>query len=113
MRSRSCVGPVRSCAVGRALRGIARPPTQQVVARIEANKGEFAGRADLQGPADRPEHLLRIPGPAAVGQAIFDAATARVIAQVHADNYRIYGARKVNAEMLRLRHRWLAAPSSG
>jgi putative transposase len=35
-------------------------------------------------------------------RSVTDVATTQVIAKVHADNYGVYGARKVHAEMLRL-----------
>jgi hypothetical protein len=35
-----------------------------------------------------------------------------VIQRVHAENYGVYGARKVHAEVRRQAIRWLGAPSS-
>lgn len=37
-------------------------------------------------------------------RTVSDAATTKVIAKVHADNYGVYGARKVHAELLRMEH---------
>jgi putative transposase len=41
-----------------------------------------------------------------------DAATTGVIEKVHAENYGVYGARKVHAEVRRQGIRWPAAPWS-
>jgi len=52
----------------------------------------------------------RTPPPSA--RSVTDAATTAVIAKVHAENYGVYAARKMHAEVLRQGHRWPDAPSS-
>ena len=85
--------------------------TAVLVDYIDQHRDQVRGRADLHGPhrgrdADRPEHLLRRQDQAtlsAVGQR--RARPAQVIEQVHADNYGVYGVRKMHAELNRQGHR--------
>ena len=46
-------------------------------------------------------------------RSIRDVATTAVIAKVHADNFGVYGARKVHAELRRQGTSWLGARSNG
>ncbi|WP_237682919.1 IS3 family transposase [Mycolicibacterium agri] len=83
---------------GEFLRGGARPPTQEIVDFIDANREEFSGRAHLHGPAQRrpaggPEHLLRRQNPPAVRGARRGPGPA--LRQLWEDNYCVYGARKL------------------
>ena len=62
-------------ASGEFLRGGARPPTQEIVAFIDANRERVRGRAHLHRPAisrgaGGPEHLLREQGAHAVGAGL-------------------------------------------
>ena len=69
------------------LRGGARPPTQQVVAYVEANREEFGVEpicAALQ-VAPSTYYAARSRPPSA--RSLTDAATTAVIEQVHAANY--------------------------
>lgn len=76
-----------------------------IVAFIDAHKDQFGVEpicTDLQvAPSTYYAHRARPPS----ARSVRDAATTRVIAQVHADNYGVYGARKVHAEMVRAGHR--------
>ena len=51
-------------------------------------------------PSTYYAHRSRPPS----ARSVRDAATTQVIAEVHADNYGVYGARKVHAEMVRTGH---------
>jgi len=76
-----------------------------IVEYIDAHKDQFGVEPicrDLQvAPSTYYAHRARPPS----ARSVNDAATTQVIAQVHADNYGVYGARKVHAEMLRAGHR--------
>lgn len=71
---------------------------------IDAHKDQFGVEPickDLQvAPSTYYAHRTRPPSV----RSLRDATTAHVIAKVHADNYGVYGARKVHAEMTRLGH---------
>ncbi len=75
-----------------------------IVEYIDAHKSEFGVEPicrDLQ-VAPSTYYAAKARPPSA--RSVTDAATTRVIAKVHADNYGVYGARKVHAEMLRPDH---------
>ncbi|WP_246081228.1 IS3 family transposase [Modestobacter altitudinis] len=86
------------------LRGGARPPTALIVAFIDAHREEHGVEpicAQLQvAPSTYYAHRIRPPS----ARSVTDAATTAVIEQVHADNYGVYGARKVHAEVRRQGH---------
>ncbi|MEX5300224.1 IS3 family transposase [Kocuria sp. CPCC 205292] len=92
------------------LRGGARPPTQQVVAYIDAHKDEFwvepicrvLRDAGVQ-IAPSTYYAAKTRSPSA--RSVSDAATTEVIQKVHADNYGVYGVTKVHAELRRNGHR--------
>ncbi|MET4783289.1 IS3 family transposase [Glaciihabitans sp. UYNi722] len=66
------------------------------------HKDEFAGRAGLQAPADRPANLLRARRIAPPSKrALSDEVMTEKIHQIHTVNYGVYGVRKVNAELRR------------
>jgi putative transposase len=68
---------------------------------IGAHKQEFAICKDLQiAPSTYYAHRTRPPST----RTLRDAATSHVIATVHDDNYGVYGARKVHAELIRAGH---------
>ena len=73
-----------------------------IVEYIDEHKDQFGVEPicrDLQ-VAPSTYYAARARPPSA--RSVSDAATTGVIAKVHADNYGVYGARKVHAEMLRL-----------
>ena len=84
---------------------------------IDQDRDEFGvepicTRADRRRRADRPEHLLRRQDPAALGPLGPDAATTGQIRAGAQDNFGVYGARKVAAELRPARSRpWPAARS--
>jgi transposase InsO family protein len=64
------------------------------------------GRADLQSPADRPIHLSRAPGAAPRSRQALSASPSDLelkpqIARVFAENFAVYGVRKVWRQMQR------------
>lgn len=71
---------------------------------IDAHKEEFGVEPicrDLQvAPSTYYAHRTRPPS----ARSISDTATTAMIAKVHDENYGVYGARKVHAEMVRLGH---------
>lgn len=71
---------------------------------IDAHKEEFGVEPickDLQiAPSTYDAHRTRPPS----ARSVRDAATTAAIAKVHDDNYGVYGARKVHAEMIRAGH---------
>ncbi|MCD1144992.1 IS3 family transposase [Kocuria sp. LUK] len=92
------------------LRGGARPPTQQVVAYIDAHKDEFGVEPICRGLQDAGVQIAPSTYYAAKtrppsARSISDATTTEVIQKVHADNYGVYGVSKVHAELRRQGHR--------
>ena len=87
------------------LRGGARPPTALIVDYIEANREEFGVEpicSVLQvAPSTYYAHRSRPPS----ARSVSDAVTSAKIAATHAENYGVYGARKVHAELGRQGHR--------
>ena len=75
-----------------------------IVAFIDEHKDSFGVEPicrDLQiAPSSYYAHRARAPSP----RSVTDAATTEVITKVHADNYGVYGARKVHAELNRQGH---------
>jgi putative transposase len=76
-----------------------------IVAYIDAHKDEFGVEPicrQLQvAPSTYYAAKTRPPSP----RSVSDAATAALIGTVHADNFAVYGARKVHAELNRRGHR--------
>jgi hypothetical protein len=96
---------VRSTAgVIRFLRGGARPPAALIVEFIDVHREEYGVEPiceQLQiAPSTYYAHRSRPPSV----RSVTDAATTAVIERVHADNYGVYGARKVQAEVRRQGH---------
>jgi hypothetical protein len=90
----------RRNSVGLLRLGRARPPTEVIVAYIDAHPSAWS-RADLPRPdrrrkPDRPEHLPRRDDPSAVGRSVNNAVSTGLIEPVHADNCSVYCARKVH-----------------
>ncbi|WP_240675158.1 IS3 family transposase [Cellulomonas endophytica] len=87
------------------LRGGARPPTAVIIEYIDAHKDQFGVEpicTDLQvAPSTYYAHRSRPPSV----RSVSDAATTRVIEEVHAANYGVYGITKVHAELRRQGHR--------
>ena len=81
--------------------GGARPPSEVMVAFIDAHRDDVRGRADLRGPADRPVGVLRAQG----ADAAIPSASRREpggtrgwcehIARVWREHREVYGVRKV------------------
>ncbi|WP_231851682.1 IS3 family transposase [Modestobacter italicus] len=91
------------------LRGGARPPLPLIVAYIDQHKLEHGVEPICAvlteagakiAPSTYYAHRTRPPS----ARSVTDAATTEVIEQVHADNYGVYGARKVHAEVRRQGH---------
>ncbi|MCG7432691.1 MULTISPECIES: IS3 family transposase [Kocuria] len=87
------------------LRGGARPPTQQVVAYIDAHKGEYGVEpiCKVLQVAPGTYYAAKTRPPSA--RSVSDAATTAVITKVHAENYGVYGITKVHAALRRNGHR--------
>ncbi|MDA2809009.1 IS3 family transposase [Nocardiopsis suaedae] len=83
------------------LRGGARPPTEQVVAFIDAHKQEFGVEpiCEVLQVAPSTYYAARDRPPSA--RQVGDAAVTEEIRRVHEDNYGVYGVRKVHAELNR------------
>ena len=88
--------------------GGARPPTEAMIAFIDEHRGALRGRADLQGLADRPVDLPRARSAAArcrrscrAAGAAGSSARREKIRRVFAENFRVYGARKVWRQLRR------------
>jgi putative transposase len=90
--------------------GGARPPTEVVVDYLDEHKGRFGIKpvcavvkdAGVQiAPSSYYAAKTRPPS----AWSVSDAATTTLIEQVHADNFGVYGARKVHAELHRQGHR--------
>nr|WP_236828884.1 MULTISPECIES: IS3 family transposase [unclassified Blastococcus] len=90
--------------------GGARPPTEVVVEFIDEHKERFGVEpvcaalkdAGVQiAPSTYYAHRSRPPS----ARSQTDAATTAVIERVHAENFGVYGARKVHAELRRQGHR--------
>ena len=67
------------------------------------------GRADLPSPdrrrnPDRPSTYYAAKTRPPSARSVSDAATSALIGQMHKDNYGVYGARKVHAEIRRQGH---------
>ena len=91
------------------LRGGARPPTHQIVAYIDAHRGEFGvepicrvlTRAGTQiAPSTYYAAKTRPPS----ARSISDAAMTETITRIHTQNYGVYGVNKVHAELRRQGH---------
>ena len=91
------------------LRGGAQPPLPLIVAFIDQHKLEHGvepichvlSEAGAKiAPSTYYAHGTRPPS----ARSITDAATTAVIEQVHAENYGVYGARKVHAQLRRQGH---------
>ncbi|MGT2464172.1 IS3 family transposase [Sinomonas atrocyanea] len=83
------------------LRGGDRPPVEVMCAFIEEHRGEHGVdpicRALQIAPSTYYAHRTREPS----ARSVRDAALTGQIRQVHQDNYGVYGARKVHAELRR------------
>ena len=87
-------------ASGQFLRGGARPPTQEVVAFIDANRDEFGVEPICTvlrsaGVQVAPSTYYAAKTRAPSARARRDAVMGPVLIQLWKDNYRVYGARKL------------------
>ncbi|MCT1724219.1 MULTISPECIES: IS3 family transposase [Kocuria] len=87
------------------LRGGARPPTQQVVAYIDAHKGEYGVEPICKVLQVAPSTYYAAKTRPPSARSVSDAATTAVITKVHAENYGVYGITKVHAALRRNGHR--------
>ena len=87
-------------AGGQFLRGGARPPTQEVVAFIDANRDEFGVEPICTvlrsaGVPVAPSTYFANKARAPSARACRDAVIGPALRQLWEDNYRVYGARKL------------------
>ncbi|MFL1375785.1 IS3 family transposase [Nocardiopsis protaetiae] len=87
------------------LRGGARPPTHQVVAYIDLYRQEFGVEPICKVLHIAPSTYYAAKNRAPSLRSRTDEATTARIRQVHADNYAVYGVRKMHAELNRQGHR--------
>ncbi|WP_235005928.1 IS3 family transposase [Nocardiopsis sp. JB363] len=87
------------------LRGGARPPTHQIVAFIDIHRQEFGVEPICRTLQVAPSTYYAAKSRAPSLRSRTDEVTTAKIHQVHADNYDVYGARKVHAELNRQGHR--------
>ncbi|MGW9636010.1 IS3 family transposase [Nocardiopsis alba] len=87
------------------LRGGARPPTHQVVAYIDVHRHHFGVEPICEVLQVAPSTYYAVKSRAPSLRSRTDEATTAKIHQVHADNYGVYGVRKVHAELNRQGHR--------
>ncbi|WP_344094616.1 IS3 family transposase, partial [Nocardiopsis composta] len=87
------------------LRGGARPPTHQVVAYIDLYRQEFGVEPICEVLQTAPSTYYAAKNRTPSLRSRTDEATTARIRQVHADNYGVYGVRKVHAELNRQGHR--------
>ncbi|WP_152498660.1 IS3 family transposase, partial [Nocardiopsis prasina] len=87
------------------LRGGARPPTHQVVAYIDVHRHQFGVEPICHTLQIAPSTYYAAKSRAPSLRSRTDEATSEKIATVHADNYGVYGVRKVHAELNRQGHR--------
>ena len=83
------------------LRGGARPPTEQVVQYISDHKDVFGVEPICTALQVAPSTYYAAATRPPSARTVSDAATTTVIGGVHRDNYGVYGARKVHAELHR------------
>ncbi|MFP3119997.1 IS3 family transposase [Streptomyces sp. Iso 434] len=99
-------------AAAKFLRGRARPATHTLVAFIDEHRDRFGGVEPICrtltehdckiAPSTYYAHKKRLAAPSA--RAVRDAELKELIRQVHTDNYRVYGARKIWRELNRRGH---------
>lgn len=97
---------------GDFLRGRARPATHTLVAFIDEHRDRFGGVEPICrtltehdckiAPSTYYAHKKRLAVPSA--RTVRDAELKELIRQVHTDNYRVYGARKIWRELNRQGH---------
>ncbi|MEX5306087.1 IS3 family transposase [Kocuria sp. CPCC 205258] len=80
-------------------------PTPQVVAYIDAHKGEYGVEPICKVLQVAPSTYYAAKTRPPSARSVSDAATTAVIAKVHAENYGVYGVTKVHAELRRAGHR--------
>ncbi|WP_428985507.1 IS3 family transposase [Streptomyces globosus] len=99
-------------AAAKFLRGRARPATHALVAFIDEHRDRFGGVEPICrtltghdckiAPSTYYAHKKRLAAPSA--RTVRDTELKELIRQVHTDNYRVYGARKVWRELNRQGH---------
>lgn len=75
-----------------------------IVEYIEAHKAEFGVEPICRNLQVAPSTYYAYRSRPPSARSVTDAATTEAIAVVHAENYGVYGARKVHAELRRLGH---------
>jgi putative transposase len=84
----------------------ARPPLPLIVAyRLEHGVEPICHVLTKAGAKIAPSTYYATKSRPPSARSVTDAATTEVIEQVHSDNYGVYGARKVHAELHRRGHR--------
>ncbi|MFW6639921.1 IS3 family transposase [Nocardiopsis algeriensis] len=86
-------------------RGGARPPTHQVVDYIDTYRSEFGVEPICSVLQVAPSTYYAAVSRPPSARSRTDEATTAEITKVHADNYGVYGVRKVHAELNRQGHR--------
>ncbi|MFE2095324.1 IS3 family transposase, partial [Streptomyces sp. NPDC059460] len=99
-------------AAAKFLRGRARPATHALVAFIDEHRDRFGGVEPICrtlteydckiAPSTYYAHRKRLAAPSA--RTVRDTELKKLIRQVHTDNYRVYGARKIWRELNRQGH---------
>src|SRR4029453_9144723 len=77
------------------LRGGARPPTDEMIAYIDANRGRFGVEPICRVLPIAPSTYYHAIGRPSSARAVRDAKLKAEIARVHAEHFGVYGARKV------------------
>ncbi|WP_412867401.1 IS3 family transposase, partial [Cellulomonas sp. 179-A 9B4 NHS] len=85
-------------------RGGARPPTEVIVGYIDEHKARLGVEPICRALRVAPSTYYAAKTRPPSARSNSDAATTAVIAKVHADNFGVYGARKVHAELRRQGH---------
>jgi putative transposase len=99
-RTENSSGPTRFSRALQFLRGGARPPTQEVVAFIDANRDELGVEPicttlSSAGVQVAPSTYYAVKTRTPLARDRRDAAMTPVITGLWEDNYRVYGARKL------------------
>ena len=95
----------RDSAVGVGfLRGVARPPTTVIVDYIDQHKQEFEVESICNQLQVAPSTYYAAKSRPPSARSVSDTSTSAVIEKVHRENFGVYGARKVHAELGRQGH---------
>ncbi|WP_244522791.1 IS3 family transposase [Geodermatophilus africanus] len=86
------------------LRGGARPPTAVIVEFIDAHREEHGVEPICEQLQVAPSTYYAAKTRRPSARSVTDAATTAVIEKVHAENFGVYGARKIHAQLHRQGH---------